>query len=42
MAACALMGGNLGGRLSRIVNPTVLGRVVVVAGVAIAISFWLD
>jgi uncharacterized membrane protein YfcA len=41
MAVAALIGGHVGGRMTRLVNPTVLRRIVVVAGVAIAISFWI-
>jgi len=41
MAIAALFGGHLGGRLSRIVNPTLLRWTVVVFGVAVAIKFWL-
>jgi uncharacterized membrane protein YfcA len=41
MAVAALIGGGVGGRLSQKVNATILRRVVVVAGTAIAISFWV-
>jgi uncharacterized membrane protein YfcA len=41
MAVAALIGGSVGGRLSQKVNATILRRVVVVAGTAIAISFWV-
>jgi len=41
MAVAALVGGTLGGRFSRRVNATVLRRIVVIAGTAIAISFWV-
>lgn len=41
MAAASLVGGNVGGRLARIVNGTVLRYFVVVVGAAVAISFWL-
>jgi uncharacterized membrane protein YfcA len=41
MAVAALVGGTLGGRFARRVNATVLRRVVVVAGTAVAISFWV-
>jgi uncharacterized membrane protein YfcA len=42
MAFAALIGGHLGGRLSRVVNPTVLRRVVVIFGVAVAVQFWIS
>jgi len=41
MAVGALIGGTIGGRSVRRVNATALRRVVVVAGIAIAISFWV-
>lgn len=41
MAAGSLLGGFLGGRLVQVVNSVVLRRVVVVAGIAVAISFWV-
>jgi uncharacterized membrane protein YfcA len=41
MAFAALGGGALGGRLTHVVNPRLLRRLVVVAGVAVAISFWV-
>ena len=41
MAVAALLGGTLGGRYARKVNATVLRRLVVVAGTAVAISFWV-
>jgi len=41
MAVGSLIGGAGGGRLVRLVNPSVLRRVVVVAGVAVAVSFWV-
>lgn len=40
MAITALVGGNVGGRLSRIVNPTALRWTVVVFGIAVAIKFF--
>jgi uncharacterized membrane protein YfcA len=41
MAVAGVIGGTLGGRLSRVVNPTWLRRLVVVFGLAVAIDFWL-
>jgi uncharacterized membrane protein YfcA len=41
MAVCGVVGGTIGGRLSRRVNPTWLRRFVVVFGLAVAIDFWL-
>ncbi|MDY6944203.1 MAG: sulfite exporter TauE/SafE family protein [Pseudomonadota bacterium] len=41
MAAGALVGGALGGRLAGILPPAVLRWVVVVAGTAIAIAYWV-
>ena len=41
MAVAALVGGTVGGRFARRVNATVLRRVVVAAGTAVAISFWV-
>jgi hypothetical protein len=40
MAAASIVGGVLGGRLVRVIDPTMLRRVVVVAGFAVAIVFW--
>jgi uncharacterized membrane protein YfcA len=42
MAVAALIGGNVGGRLSRVVNPTILRRVVVLFGIAVAVQFWVS
>lgn len=42
MAVAALIGGSLGGRLSRVVNPTALRRTVVVFGLAVAVRFWMS
>jgi uncharacterized membrane protein YfcA len=42
MAVAALIGGNIGGRLSRVVNPTILRRVVVLFGIAVAVQFWVS
>ncbi len=41
MAVAAAIGGSAGGRLARVVDATLLRRLVVVAGVAVAISFWV-
>ena len=41
MGAAGLIGGTLGGRLVRVVNPTWLRRAVVVFGLAVAVDFWL-
>ena len=41
MAAGSLLGGFLGGRLVKVINPTLLRRVVVLAGIAVAVSFWV-
>jgi uncharacterized membrane protein YfcA len=41
MAVCGVVGGTVGGRLSRRVNPTWLRRFVVVFGLAVAIDFWV-
>jgi uncharacterized membrane protein YfcA len=42
MAVAALVGGALGGRLSRVIDADLLRNVVIVAGMAIAVSFWVD
>jgi uncharacterized membrane protein YfcA len=42
MAVAAMIGGNIGGRLSRVVNPTILRRVVVLFGIAVAVQFWVS
>lgn len=41
MAAGSLAGGVVGGRLVRVIDANVLRRLVVAAGVAVAISFWV-
>jgi uncharacterized membrane protein YfcA len=41
MALAALVGGNLGGRVARRLDATVLRRVVAAVGVLVAIRFWL-
>ncbi len=41
MAAGSLLGGLVGGRMVQKVNSLVLRRIVVVAGVAVAVSFWV-
>ena len=41
MAVCSLIGGFAGGRLVPVIPETALRRVVVVAGLAVAISFWV-
>jgi len=41
MAAGALIGGGLGGKVAGKFKPAVLRWVVVVAGVAIAIIYWV-
>jgi uncharacterized membrane protein YfcA len=41
MAVAALIGGNLGGRLARVVNPVWLRRVVVLFGIGVAVQFWV-
>lgn len=41
MAAGSLLGGLIGGRLVQKVNSALLRRIVVVAGVAVAVSFWV-
>jgi uncharacterized membrane protein YfcA len=40
MAPAALLGGNLGGRVARRMNPNVLRAVVAVIGVVVAVNFW--
>jgi uncharacterized membrane protein YfcA len=42
MAVAALIGGTVGGRLTRVVNPTYLRRVVVLFGIAVAVQFWVS
>lgn len=42
MAPASLLGGSLGGRLVRRLNPWVLRTVVITIGVAVAINFWLN
>jgi uncharacterized protein len=41
MAPASLLGGALGGRIATRLNPRLLRTVVVIAGVAVAIGFWL-
>ena len=41
MAPAALVGGNLGGRVARLLNPNALRAVVAVIGVVVAVKFWL-
>jgi uncharacterized protein len=41
MAVASLIGGTVGGRLIRFINPTWLRRAVVVFGVVVAIDFWV-
>jgi uncharacterized protein len=41
MAAASIVGGTAGGRLVRVIDSTLLARLVVVAGVAVAITFWV-
>jgi uncharacterized protein len=41
MAVAALIGGFLGGRLVRVIDPVLLRQLVVAAGVAVAIAFWV-
>lgn len=41
MAVAALVGGTVGGRLAQVIDGTVLRRVIVIAGVGVAISFWV-
>ena len=40
MAPASLLGGNLGGRVVRHLNPRVMRAVVVTVGVAVALNFW--
>lgn len=42
MAVAALVGGKVGGRLSRIVNPTVLRWAVITFGLAVAVRFFVS
>lgn len=42
MAAGSLLGGAAGGRLVRVISGQVLRRIVVIAGVVIAVLFWVD
>jgi len=41
MAPASLLGGTIGGRLVRRLNPAVLRAVVVLLGVGVALNFWL-
>ena len=41
MAPAALVGGNLGGRVARRLNPNALRAVVAVIGIIVAVKFWL-
>jgi uncharacterized membrane protein YfcA len=41
MAAASILGGTGGGRLVRVVNAVILRRLVVLAGVAVAVTFWV-
>ncbi len=41
MAVAAVLGGTGGGRLAKTVNAVILRRLVVIAGVAVAVSFWV-
>jgi uncharacterized protein len=41
MAVAAVIGGTLGGRYVRVVDPTWLRRGVVVFGLAVAADFWI-
>ncbi|MGH9115649.1 MAG: sulfite exporter TauE/SafE family protein, partial [Acidimicrobiales bacterium] len=41
MAAASIVGGIFGGRLVRVIDADFLRRAVVVAGVAVAVVFWL-
>jgi uncharacterized membrane protein YfcA len=42
MALASIIGGATGGRLVRIVDPTMLRTVVVLVGIAVAIVFWVS
>ncbi len=41
MAVGSIVGGTAGGRLVRVIDSTLLTRLVVVAGVAVAVTFWV-
>ena len=41
MAPASLLGGSIGGRLVRKLNPWVLRTIVITIGVGVALSFWL-
>jgi hypothetical protein len=41
MAVAAVVGGVAGGRLAGVIPPTLLRRLVVIAGVGIAVAFWV-
>ncbi len=41
MAPASLVGGSLGGRLVRHLNPWVLRAIVITIGVAVAVNFWI-
>jgi uncharacterized membrane protein YfcA len=41
MAGAALIGGLVGGRLVQVIDQVLLRRLVVVAGVAVAVAFWV-
>jgi len=41
MAVGALIGGALGGKLAGKLSPSVLRRTVVIAGIGIAVAYWL-
>jgi uncharacterized membrane protein YfcA len=42
MAAASILGGILGGRFVRVIDPAMLRRVVVAVGVVVAIVFWIS
>ena len=42
MAAASVIGGTAGGRLVQVIDAVLLRRVVVVAGVAVAVVFWVS
>ncbi|MGH9061425.1 MAG: TSUP family transporter, partial [Acidimicrobiales bacterium] len=42
MAVASLIGGTVGGRLVRVINPVLLRRAIVVFGVAVAVSFFVS